>query len=434
MATADLAYAIGLPPDKAIEYFQSKGYAVGFKWQDVWAEAHTKAFTVAGVMKLDVLQDIRGALDKALREGGTLAEFQKELRPLLERKGWLGKGYRVNADTGEIEGKRLAPRRLRTIFETNMQSAYMAGRFATQLENAAERPFLQYVAVMDHRTRPAHRVLHGRVLRYDDPFWRTFYPPNGYRCRCRVRARSQADVDSQSLPVASSEGRLSEVDQVINRDGEIRPTVAYRDPIMGKNFTTDPGFGFNPGRAAFQPELDKYAMGTARQYVKGELTGPGFERWYRQTEAAVAEARRQAPELGNEALRAALQPRLVHGQRYPVAILNAADRAALGVETQTVWLSDDTLVKQLVNRERQAIGLADYWRVQDVIEQAQLVIRDGDQSLVFVRQQDRLYHAVIKATRSGKALFLTSFRESNVAAAKRAARRGQVVRDELLGS
>lgn len=253
MATPDLTYAIGLPPEEAIRYFESKGYAVGFKWQDVWQEAHARAFTVAGVMKTDVLQDIRGALDIALKDGKTFAEFKKLLMPLLERKGWLGKGYLVDGETGEIEGKRLTPRRLDTIFRTNMQSAYMAGRFATQLENVDDRPYWEYVAVMDNRTRPAHRVLNGRVYRYDDPFWRTFYPPNGYRCRCRVRTRSQADMERLDLPRSTSDGRIAEVDQVINRDGETRPTVAFKDPVTGKNFTADPGFGFNAGQAWAAP-------------------------------------------------------------------------------------------------------------------------------------------------------------------------------------
>ncbi len=66
MAGIDLSHAIGLPPAKAIEYFESKGYAMGFKWQDVWAEAHARAFTVAGVMKVDVLQDVR-AMEHVVR-------------------------------------------------------------------------------------------------------------------------------------------------------------------------------------------------------------------------------------------------------------------------------------------------------------------------------------------------------------------------------
>lgn len=253
MATPDLAYAIGLPPEQAIRYFESKGYAIGFKWQDVWADAHARAFTVAGVMKVDVLQDIRASLAKVLRDGGTFAEFKRDIEPILERKGWLGRGLVVDPATGEIHGKRLTPRRLDTIFRTNLQSAYMAGRYASMMENVGDRPFWEYVAVMDNRTRPAHRALHGRIHRYDDPFWKTFYPPNGWRCRCRVRARSQGDVDANDLALSSSDGRLVEIDQVVDRDGNTRPAIAFNDPATGQRMAPDPGFGFNPGEAWMRP-------------------------------------------------------------------------------------------------------------------------------------------------------------------------------------
>lgn len=426
MPSADLGFAVSLPPAEAIKYFESKGYAIGFKWQDVWAEAHAKAFTVAGVTKLDVLTDIRGALSEALKNGETLADFQKRLQPELEAKGWWGKGHIVDKSTGEIEGKRLNPRRLETIYRTNLQSAYMAGRYQEQLANAEYRPWWEYVAVLDNRTRPRHRQMSGRVFRYDDPFWRAFYPPNGWGCRCRVRTRSQGDIDRLGITPASSEGRMATVEQPIDRQGNTRPAPAYRDPA-GDTFTADAGFGYNPGRAAYQPELDRYPVDTARQYVRGALTGPDFARWYSQLDGAVAE-RLAAGQSVNE-----IRQALATGQRYPVAVLSAGYRQLLNAETQTVWLSDDTLAKQFVSRDGQNIDLADYWRVQEVIERAQIVIRQGDLNLVFIQRAGRVYHAVIKATQSGKALFLTSFRESSVKAAEQAMKRGEVVRNDWAG-
>ncbi|WP_175892412.1 phage minor head protein [Burkholderia cepacia] len=248
----DLAYAIGLEPEKAIAYFESKGYKIGFRWQDVAAEAHAKAFTVAGVMKTDVLQDIRQALDTSLRKGTTFDEFKRQISPVLENKGWLGQGMIVDPDTGEIEGKRLTPRRLQTIFQTNMQSAYMAGRYATQLEQIGTHPYWEYVAVLDSRTRPAHRALAGQIYRYDDPFWQTFYPPNGFRCRCRVRTRTRAWVEDKHRPVYDSNGRLVQV-EVVDRSGTKRPAIAYQDPVTGKKLLPDPGFSSNPGAQWAKP-------------------------------------------------------------------------------------------------------------------------------------------------------------------------------------
>lgn len=423
MPGADLGFAIGLPPEEAIRYFEGKGYAIGFRWQDVWAEAHARAFTVAGVTKLDVLSDIRGALSEALKQGETLGDFQKRLQPLLEAKGWWGKGRIVDQDSGEIVGKRLNPRRLETIFRTNIQSAYMAGRYQAQLANADSRPWWEYVAVMDNRTRPAHRAMHGRVFRYDDPFWRYFYPSNGYRCRCRVRTRSQRDIERQGIATSSSAGQLDTTDQVIDRQGNTRPAPVYHDPATGKPFMADAGFGFNPARAAYQPELDRYPADVARQYVRGVLSGPEFAAWYGKLEGAVT-ARVAAGE-SVEVIRQALSA----GQRFPVAVLSDEYRQLLQCEAQTVWLSDDTLAKQFISRQGQDIALAEYWRVQDVIERAHIVIRQGDLNLVFIRRAGRVYHAVIKTTQSGKALFLTSFRDSSVKAAEQAMKRGEVVRN-----
>ena len=77
---------------------------------------------------------------------------------------------------------------MEVIYRTNMQNAYMAGRWQELQDNRAAMPYLQYTAVMDNRTRPLHRELHGQVYHIDDPFWDTFYPPNGFNCRCTVTA------------------------------------------------------------------------------------------------------------------------------------------------------------------------------------------------------------------------------------------------------
>ena len=187
MPKVDLAYCMSLPPKKAVAYLKNKGYAITWHWEELWQDAHAQAFTVAKATRLDILQDIREAVEKALAEGKTFAWFKKELTPVLQAKGWWGKQEHVDADTGEISQVQLgSPWRLQTIFRTNLQTAYMAGRWQTQIENVDDRPYWRYVAILDGRTRPSHRAMNGKVLRYDDPFWQSFYPPNGWGCRCRV--------------------------------------------------------------------------------------------------------------------------------------------------------------------------------------------------------------------------------------------------------
>jgi SPP1 gp7 family putative phage head morphogenesis protein len=269
----NLGYAFTLAPADAIEYFKGKGYAIGFGWQDVWQEANARAFTVAGIMKMDVLVDINTELQKALTEGTTLAKFIDDIEPTLQRKGWWGKGMIVDNATGEITGKRLNPYRLQTIFDTNVQSSYMAGRYKQFIENVDSRPNWQYVAVMDSRTRPAHRALNGRVFRYDDKAWGAFWPPNGYRCRCRVRALSNDDMTERGITVSDSTGYLRDV-EVPAGNGKTATVTAYKAPGMQKGFAPDPGFNFNPGQTVWQPDLTRYPPRLAQQFQQQKPTVP----------------------------------------------------------------------------------------------------------------------------------------------------------------
>lgn len=205
--SVDLYYALALPPEKAIEYFKSKGYAFSWNWHDTWQEAHAKAFTVAKVMQADILQDIRSAVQKAIDEGQTLSDFQKELAPVLKAKGWWGKveakdlpGYDPAKHGPSDKLVQLgSPWRLRTIYQANLQTAYQAGRYKEQMESVQSRPYWQYTAVLDRVTRPSHAALNGLVFRYDDPFWQSFYPPNDWHCRCRVRNLGEQNLKDRNL-------------------------------------------------------------------------------------------------------------------------------------------------------------------------------------------------------------------------------------------
>lgn len=250
----DLLYAIGLPPEKAIEYFKSKGYTFSWEWWDTWQEAHAKAFTVAKALRLDILQDIRDMLQHALDEGITFQEFKKELEPKLKAKGWWGKKLIMDAEGGISEVQLGSPYRLKTIYQTNMQTAYNAGRYKEFMENVSDRPYWQYVAVMDNRTRPSHAALNGKVFRYDDPFWDTHYPPLGFHCRCRVRALSEGDIKKRGLSVETSEGKISWRDELVSKKtGELQPVAVYHDTVTGKQIATDVGWSYNPGRAWLEP-------------------------------------------------------------------------------------------------------------------------------------------------------------------------------------
>lgn len=197
----NLSFALNLPPEKVVEYFKQKGYQISFNWREVWQEAHHKAFTVAKAMDLDILKDIRNAVQKSIDEGITFEHFQKELEPVLKKKGWWGKSYMFDNEGNLTPVQLGSVDRLRTIYDTNITVAYAVGRYKGQIDNVEDRPYWRYMAVMDRNTRPAHAALNGLVFMYNDPFWDKYYPPNDWGCRCHVRALSEYDMEKKGLEV-----------------------------------------------------------------------------------------------------------------------------------------------------------------------------------------------------------------------------------------
>ena len=273
--SSDLAFAIGLPPEEAIRYFEGKGLKLTDDWRELWQEQHAKAFTVARLAKLDVLQDIYTALQTALKDGSTERDFIKKLTPILQAKGWWGQA--IDKTTGEVlqtydpaTGRPVewgSPRRLKLIYRQNMQTAYMAGRYRQQQELATAtgqgaRPYWQYLAVRDSRTRPTHAALHGRVWRADDPIWNSLYPPNGWNCRCRVRALSESRMKKEGLTAESSDGQLVTMQVSAGKlpDGtpDLREVTGIR--IIDRDgkpavMLPDAGWSYNPGKAWYDPFL-----------------------------------------------------------------------------------------------------------------------------------------------------------------------------------
>lgn len=255
----DLGFALRLPPRDAIAYLKAKGYAITWNWWELWQEAQARAFTVAKAASADLLADIRAEMERVLEEGITEREFIRALEPRLKARGWWGRVVVVDPDGGAERVQLGSPHRLRTIYRTNAQTAFQAGRCRAQDENRAARPYWQYVAVMDSRTRPSHAALHGKVFGADDPIWQTVYPPNGFNCRCRVRALTAEQIQAMGLTVESSEGQLSTETVEAGLDkhtGEVierEVTVWHGTDRVGRPavFRTDPGWAYNPGLAAF---------------------------------------------------------------------------------------------------------------------------------------------------------------------------------------
>lgn len=180
-----------LIPKQALDYIRNKKLRPAFSYKDVWNEEHATAFTVAKAMQLDVLSDIKGAVEKAIEKGTTFEQFKKELKPTLMQKGWWGKKDMTDPLTGvTITAQLGSDRRLKTIYSTNLRSAYQKGQYDRTMESDLH-PYLMYRIGASVHHREQHLKWNNLILPKDDPLWNSIFPPNGYGCKCYTVAVTQ---------------------------------------------------------------------------------------------------------------------------------------------------------------------------------------------------------------------------------------------------
>ena len=325
-----------VPPVEAVAHFRAKGHHVGFDWRDTDAETHLRSFTAAKAVREDVLLALRTEVDRAIAEGITFEQFRATLEPQLQKLGWWGRQEIADPLTGELREVFVGPRRLRTIFDTNLRASYARGRWERIERTAEVARWLRYSAVRDARTRPEHLAWHGTVLAWNHPFWRSHYPPNGWRCRCTVQQLS--DEDLEDLGFTASEAPPAGWDAT--RDWENRRTGEVVQVPVG----IDPGWGHNvglAGRAAPVRGVDRGRDPWAiTELAEGEATARHLGGQAGSNPGGLYE--------GRDGVRRYVKYYADPSQAYCEAVANRAYRE-LGL---------DAPVSALVRRDGQVVGIA----------------------------------------------------------------------------
>lgn len=235
-----------LPPKEAIEFFRQKGAKISFSWEDVDAQEHQAAHTVAKVMQLDILRDIISAVDSSMANGSTFETFQKNLKPLLVEKGWWGKAEMIDPLTGESKLVQLGSTpRMRKIFNTNMRTAYSEGQWERIQQTKKAFPILIYHANNSAHPRPVHSAWDGLALYADDPFWQNHFPVKDFECKCFVTSANQKILDQRGLKIGESP-KVPQYTYTNKRTGEIQKVPAG----------VHPSFNYPPGsRLANTPKF-----------------------------------------------------------------------------------------------------------------------------------------------------------------------------------
>lgn len=217
---------------EALEHFRRKLNIPTEAWDDLMAGQHARAFAVAGVTEESILNTLRSEIDRALADGVTIQDFKATMADIVQKTGWdvgpQGIGWRA-----------------RIIFNTNLSSAYSAGRWQQQTDPAVRqvRPFLRYIPSISRDPRIEHMAFYNLVLPSDDPFWVTHYPPNGFGCKCGVVSVSGRELELLQEQFAGSPYEIR-TDAPEARVYEVRrPDGTTMQVPVG----LDPGWNFNPG-------------------------------------------------------------------------------------------------------------------------------------------------------------------------------------------
>lgn len=223
--------AVGLPFAEQIEFFRRKLDLPTQSWTDIYSKQHDWAFVVAGANRNALVADFRSAIEKAISQGTTLEDFRRDFDSIVAKHGWSYNGGRNW--------------RSRVIYETNLNSSYMAGRYQQMQAVSERRPYWRYVHSGSLNPRHDHLSWHNLVLRADDPWWQTHYPPSGWGCDCRVQALNARDIERMGLQLTDAPEIEWETREIGKRSPNGPTTVRVPKGI-------DPGFEHVPGQSRLE--------------------------------------------------------------------------------------------------------------------------------------------------------------------------------------
>lgn len=259
--------------ERALKYIQDKKLAKSFSYKDIWNEEHATAFTVAKVMQFDVLEDIKSEIEKAIERGETFVSFKKNLLPVLRQKGWTGKQIMIDPVSGETKEIYIdTARRLKTIYNTNLRSAYMKSRYDATMQSEAHSYLMYRLGPVKTKHREEHAAWDGLILSKDDPWWNSHMPPNGYGCKCYVVAVTEdkkKKYENEGLPIAIKDGETSFIQVKTTAPKTIYKTyVNERKGIIEKVPTgVHPSFNFNQGLTTRDlPVFDAFMKRGSRKF------------------------------------------------------------------------------------------------------------------------------------------------------------------------
>ena len=195
--------------EEAIDFFKGKVSLTKEEWENLEPKLRFRAFTVSRLAEADHIEMLRGRLLNAMEKGEYFTETWKDVKTFTE-----------DAD------QPFSARYFETVYRTNIQSAYNAGRLMQYQNNMP--PAWELLFIEDGRTSDICRGLasiagNGKALAASHSFWSAYgFPPYHFNCRTTFRAVYDYEI-----------GHGMEIENV--------PMKQIR-----QNFKPQEGFGGNP--------------------------------------------------------------------------------------------------------------------------------------------------------------------------------------------
>lgn len=164
-----------VPFNEAMQFLKSKVPMSKVEWLELKPKLRFRAFTVANISSLDMIESMKHVLIGALEKGESYSETWETMKNILDD-----------------DVMKIRPGLWENIFRTNTQTAYIAGKLQ-QYENSNVAAY-QLMVIEDGRTSKICRHLltasgYGMIISVDHPFWKKYgFPPYHFQCRTSIRA------------------------------------------------------------------------------------------------------------------------------------------------------------------------------------------------------------------------------------------------------
>ncbi len=143
-------------------------------------------------------------------------------------------------------------------------------------------------------------------------------------------------------------------------------------------------FGFNPYKATYQPDLNKYSYPTARHFATNIASSPNAKLFF---EGRI-------------------------GGKLTTAVVDPATSKTIGAENNTVWIHADKM--RHIRKKHEDITSADLAKIQDIVEKGEVITNPKGFSdfLLFKKIQNKEYTVPVSVVKNG--VNVNTFFEANL--------------------